>query len=137
MLRLLLQRRQDQGHPAAFHARGLVNTSHIFKLFDKACKQLVAMFLIQDVPATKLNPGLDHVALAQEFSRVLRLELKVMRIGTWPKTNFFKRNGVRFLALFFFLFLLFVPVFAVVDNLADRWFRIRGDLNEIQVIAFG
>lgn len=135
MLRFFLQWRHDQGHPAAFHTRGLIHAPDIFQLFDKACEQLMPMLLIQDVPATKLNPGFYHVAFAQEFTRVLRFELKVMRIGTGPKSNLFERNGVRFLALFFFFFLLFIPVLAIVDNLAYRWIRIWGDLNEIQVIA--
>lgn len=48
----------------------------------------MTVFLVQDVPATELNPGLHHVAFTQEFSRMLRFKLKVVRIGTRPKSNF-------------------------------------------------
>lgn len=93
------------------------------------------MILIDDVATSKLHPGLDLVALVEEATRVLCLEVEVVRVGVRAETHLFHLHVLRLLPRLFLLLLLLVPILSVIDDLADGRLGGGGDLDEIQFVV--
>jgi len=111
---LLLYRSEYRRHSPAFHSGFLVNFRNI--------RQFAKLYVRPDL-----------ITVEKKFASVFGLELEIVNVRMRAKTNFFQFYVVRFFPGFFFFFLLFVPEFAIIHDLANRWLGVRGDFDEIQV----
>ena len=63
-------------------------------------------------------------------------KLQIVVVGVRAETKLFNCNSVLFFLGFFFFPFLFVKVFAVVNDLTNRWTGIRCDFNQIEIERF-
>jgi len=130
---LLLYRSEYRRHSPAFHSGFLVNFRNIRQFFQKTPQEVHSVVFINNVSAAKLYVRPDLITVEKKFASVFGLELEIVNVRMRAKTNFFQFYVVRFFPGFFFFFLLFVPEFAIIHDLANRWLGVRGDFDEIQV----
>ncbi len=130
----LLAGREDRRHPATLHPGRLVDLRDVLQFLDKAAQNVHPLILIDDVPAAKLDPGFDLVAVVEKSARVLRFEVEVVRVGMRPKTYFLHLHVLRLLTRFLLLLLELVPVLAVVDDFANRRAGRRRNLDQVEFI---
>ena len=85
-----------------------------------------------DLAAAEADCNLDLVAILQKLDGVFQLELKivVVRLGTHPDT--FQVAALLLLVGIAVLLGLFILMFAVIHDLANRWRGSRGHLDQIQ-----
>lgn len=132
-LHLFLDRSKNRRHPSTFHPGFLVNFCDIREFFQKTPQEIHSVVFIDDVPAPKLYVCSHFITVKKKFTRVFCLEIKIVDVRVRAESDFLQLDIVGFLPSFFFFFLLFVPEFSVIHDLADRWIGVRGDFNEIKV----
>lgn len=77
-------------------------------------------FLIDDVPTPELNVDAHFIALKQKLARMTGLEGEIVRVRDGPQPDFLDLRALLPLARLALFFLLLVPEFPVVDDLAHR-----------------
>ena len=89
MILFLLVGRQNGGHATSFHPWSLVDFGHILEFLDEPAKDVHPLILINNVATPELNPGFDLVSILQERPRVLRFEVKIVRVRMRSETHLF------------------------------------------------
>ena len=125
---------QDGGHPAAFHARGLVYLGHVLERLDEPFEHGHTLFFVDDVPSSKLHVGPYFIAFFEEFAGVLRLEVEVVRVGAGAKTNLFELRVMLTFSRFFLFLLLLIEKLAEVHNLTDRRLGVGCNFDEVEIL---
>ncbi len=108
----------------------------IVEFFSDSERNLLPQLLVGHLSSTKHTGDAHFVPFLDKFSGPFDLHLKIMLVNVWFDLYFFKLG----LVLCFFTFPLFfchlVAEFPIIYNFANRWFRIRRNLNEVQPILF-
>ena len=78
--------------------------------------------------------GFDLHVLAQEIDRVVDLHFEVVGVDGGGELDLLHAIGVLVLFGLLFAFGEFIPVFAVVDQAADRGDRVGSNLNQIDLV---
>lgn len=121
----------------AFEFHRTVQFPDGFEVVDQALRQFHPELAIRNLPALVNNDGFYFVTIFQEIDRMFEFELVIVIVGGRTKTQFLELSGVRLLTLILLLFLQFITVFAIVEDLADRWLRVRNDFQKVQTVGAG
>ena len=87
--------------------------------------------------AAEADGDLDLVTGFQELDGVVHLGIKVVFVDFQRQAHFLEFDRVLVLARFLLTLRLLEFVLAVVHDLAHRRFRLRCDLDQVQVFLFG
>ena len=139
LLRLLLLLAQWGEHQTKIPTHLLwrrLGLRDIAEFLSDSKSNLLTQFLVSHLSSTKHTGDAYFVPFLDKFSGPFNLHLKIMFVNVRFDLHFFKLG----LVLCFFTFPLFfchlVAEFSIIYNFANRWFRIRRNLNEVEPILF-
>src|SRR5580765_5830060 len=94
-------------------------------------------FLMRHFAAAETQGQFNLHLIAQKIDRVGEFDAKIVRINLRAELDFFDLVGVVMFFRLFFLFRLFVTIFAVVHEAADRRGRVGRDLDQVDAVGAG
>src|SRR5690606_3637528 len=134
-LRALVIGREDHHHLPAFHHWLPLDRAQIRKGFCQGGELCLRQILVDDLPTPKADRDLDLMSLLQKSARALGLDLKVVRVDLGTQAQLLELDALLFLAGIALSFALLVFELPVIHDPADRGLGVRGDLDEIEIVA--
>ena len=129
--------RHEHHHAAAFGLGLLVNDALARKRLGEAVMHIEAQIGVRHFAATEPDGYLELVALRQELGGLVDLGVEVVGVDVERQADLLDFHDFLVLLGFFFPFLHFKTVLAVVQDLAHRRLGLRGDLDQVKVLVHG
>ncbi|CAN1723097.1 protein of unknown function [Hyphomicrobium sp. 1Nfss2.1] len=130
-------RRQHHNHLAAFQARLRFHLGNRFQVALHALQHLHAELLVGHLTTAEAQGDLHLVAVLEEPFDRAHLHVVVVVVDRGAHLDLFDLDDLLVLARLGRLLLRLVLVLAEVEDLADRWRRLRRNLDEIQARLHG
>lgn len=132
-------RYHQQRHPPVSHLSGPVDFGYILKCLSYLLKHLIALVLVQHLPASEQYRKLHLVPLFHKFPGVLEFNGHIVRIGFRAKPDFLHCRRMRntFFTALAKLALLFIKPFTIIHYPANRRLSIRRNLHKVKPNLFG
>lgn len=127
---VLGKRGEDHGDGAAVEFWRLVDLGHGLEVVDDPVEDDEAEFLVGVFTAAELEDEAAFVVGVEEALGAAHLDVVVVFAGADAEFDFLHAGGA--FRLLLLQFRLLVLVFAIVDDLADRWVRLFGDFDKIE-----
>jgi len=130
-------RGQDHQQAAALHIRADFHLTDIGKTFGEVIQNPQGHLGVLNFTSAKTQSNLDFCAAFQEFPGLAYADICVMfaRLGT--QTNFLDFDLLLRFSRLTLPLGLFVLIFAVIDQTADRGLGCRSDFNQIEITLSG
>ena len=87
--------------------------------------------------ATETQCYFYFVAVFQKLENITHFDAVIIGVSVRAELDLFDLNRLLFLTRFGFTFLQLVFILAEIHNLADRWVRVRRNLNQFETSFFG
>lgn len=130
---LLLRKRTDlHVDVSTGHLRLLIHMPHVVQVFFDPLGKLMTKLLVGHLTSFELELNAHLVSFSQEVLRMKDFDMIVVRVDADTELQFLHLATLLMLVGFLLVLLLKVFVFAVIDDLADRGFSVRGDLDKIK-----
>jgi len=127
----------DHGHPATEHYRSSFDLAQFGQYFGNLIHNLAATIDMHHLTPAEEHGKLYFMPLFQKLHSPIDLDVPIMIVNFRTQTNLFQDNRMLlFLAQLCFS-LLFVQVFSIIHNPADRRLGVRGDFDKIQPQIMG
>ena len=133
----LLVRSEHHRHVATVDAREDLDLGQVLHPLGDLVEDLLAQFLVVDLPTSEHDGQLDPVALGEELLDLLGLGVEVALPDLGPVLHLLDRDVRRLLARFLGPLGGLVLVLAVVHDPTDRWIGLVGDFDEIETLFSG
>jgi hypothetical protein len=92
---------------------------------------------VGNLAAPEVDRGLDLVTFMKNSCRVVLLEIVIVLVGAGPEFYFLDGDDRLFSLGLLLLFLLLVLIFSEIDDAANRWSRLRRDLDQVEALGSG
>ena len=108
----------------------------IAKFLSDSKSNLLTQFLVSHLSSTKHTGNAHFVPFLYKLSGPFDLHLKIMLVNVRFDLYFFQLGLVLCFLTFPLFFCHLVAELSIIYNFANRWFRIRRNLNEVKPILF-
>src|SRR5450830_7124 len=133
---LLLLRRKNHDHLAAFHLRELLDLAVRLQIGFQTFQHTEANILMRHLTTAETQGDLGFIAVIKELDEITQLDIVVTIISPRTEFDFLHEDDLLLQFGFVSFLLLRVLKFAVVHQTAYRWLRCRRDFHQINVCLF-
>jgi hypothetical protein len=131
----LLFGHEQQSHSPMRHSRLPLDLRQVLERLGNLAENLVTVIPMQHLAAAEEHGELYLVALFQEFSCMLELDIQIAFVSFRPEPNFLQRGGVMYMLLVRLasLALLLIQPLSIIHYSANGRVARRGDLHQVQL----
>src|SRR6266446_2885249 len=127
-----LLRRHDHGHLPAFHPRHLLDFGVLLEVVPDPHQDVHSQLLMRQFAPAEPHGHLDLVAFLDEFDHAAHFYIVIVVVDAGAQLDFFDFDDFLLFAGFVLFLLLFIFIFAEIEDFTNRRVGGRRDLDEIE-----
>ena len=127
-------RRKEHEHLATLELRGALDICDLCARVGKPLHDIVAVLRMTHLASAEADRDLDLITVSEELHSVLELCVKVVSVDIERQLDLLDLNRVLVLSGLFLALCLLEAILAVIHDLAYGGSRLRGYLDEIEIL---